>query len=71
VGILILSHVMLRSAFSRTAAIVGVATGILGIVAVAGPFVVSALGLTVILASVLTTIWAFLVGYRLFRLGAQ
>ncbi len=71
VGILMLSHVMLRSAFSRTAAFVGVATGTLGIISVAGPFVVSALGLMVILASVLTTVWAFLVGHRLYRLGAH
>ena len=69
VGILLLSLVMRRSTFSRTAASVGVATGILGIISVAGPFLVSALGLAVILASVLTTVWAFLVGHRLYRLG--
>ena len=49
----------------------GVATGILGIISVAGPFLVSALGLAVILASVLTTVWAFLVGHRLYRLGTH
>ena len=71
VGILLVGLVMLRSIFSKTAAYMGLATGILGIVSVAGPFVVSALGVTIIIASILTTIWVMLVGYRLYRLGRQ
>lgn len=46
-----------------------VATGILGIVSVVGPLFVSSLGATVVVASALTTIWVFLAGYRLYRLG--
>jgi Domain of unknown function (DUF4386) len=69
VGMLIIGLVMLRSTFSPTAAWLGVATGILGIVSVGGPLVVSGLSNAVILASVLTTIWALVVGYRLVGLG--
>jgi len=71
VGILLLSIVMLKGSFGRLTASVGVATGILGIVSVAGPFVVSTLGVAIIVASVLTTIWVVLVGYRLYRLGRR
>jgi hypothetical protein len=49
----------------------GLVTGILGIVSVAGPFLVGALGATIIVASVLTTVWVPLVGYRLYRIGRQ
>lgn len=51
--------------------ILGLATGILGIVSVVGPVFVSALGATIILASVLTLVWLFFAGYRLYRLGQQ
>jgi len=69
VGILIIGLVMLRGAFSRVTAYSGVVSGVLGIVAVVGPFVVSGLGIAVVVASVLTTAWVFLVGYQLYRLG--
>ena len=69
VGMLIAGVVMLRSTFSRTAAWLGVATGILGIVSVGGALVVSGLSAAVIVASVLTTMWALVVGYRFIRLG--
>ena len=46
-------------------------TGMLGIVSVVGSFFVSALGVTVIIDSVLTTVWVLFVGYRLYRLGQQ
>jgi Domain of unknown function (DUF4386) len=69
VGLLILGLVMLRSTFGRTVAWLGIATGILGIVSVVGALVVSGLSVAVIVASVLTTIWALLVGYRLLRLA--
>lgn len=68
-GILTIGLVMLNGAFGRTAAYLGVLTGILGTVAVAGPYVWSSLGTVVILTSLLTTVWIFLVGYRLLRLG--
>ena len=70
-GELIVGLVMLRSSFSRAAAYLALAAGILGIVSVAGPFLVSALSCAVIISSVLTTTWVFLVGYRLIRTGPQ
>ena len=69
VGIGITGLVMRRGVFPRSAAYLGVATGILGVAAVAGPFLVGALGATIVLASVLTTAWALVSGYRLYRLG--
>ncbi len=63
-AILAIGLVMLRGAFGKGAAYVGVAAGALGIVAVA-----SASGVAVIIASILTTVWALVVGYRLYRLG--
>jgi hypothetical protein len=71
VGILITGLVMLKGIFSKSAAYLGLATGILGIVSVVGPFFVSSLGVVVIIASVLTTIWVLFAGYRLYRLGQQ
>jgi hypothetical protein len=69
IGILLVSLVMVRGGFSPAAGYIGLATGVLGIVSVAGPVFVAGLGAAVILASVLTTLWALLVGYRLVRLG--
>ena len=69
VGILIVGLVMLRAGFSKGSAYLGVATGILGIFSVAGPLLVPPLGVVVIIASVLTTVWLLLVGYRLIQLG--
>jgi hypothetical protein len=63
-GILLIGFVMLKGRFGKSSAYLGMATGFLGIVAVA-----SAFGLIIILASVLTTIWVLFVGYRLYRLG--
>ena len=68
-GILIIGLVMLRGGFSKSTAYVGVVTGILGIISVAGPIFVSALSVTIIITSVLTIIWVLLVGYKLLRLG--
>jgi hypothetical protein len=70
-GIFIAGLVMLRSPFGKGTAYLGLVTGILGIVSVAGPFLVGALGATIIAASVLTTVWVLLVGYRLYRIGRQ
>lgn len=66
VGILLTGLVMQQGNFSRNAAYVGLVTGGLGIVAVASSFFASAVSsVTIILASLLTTGWALLVGYRL------
>jgi hypothetical protein len=69
VGILILGRVMLKGVFDKATAYSGLASGVLGIVAVVGPFAIRGLGVAAVMASVLTTVWVFLVGYRLCRLG--
>jgi hypothetical protein len=71
VGILITGIVMLKGVFNRRTAYLGLVTGILGIIAVVGPFFVSSLSVTIIIASALTTAWVLFVGYRLYRLGQQ
>ena len=69
VGILIISLGMLKGVFGKVTAYSGVASGILGIVAVVGPFAVSGLGAAVVVASAFTTVWLLLLGRRLCRLG--
>ena len=69
IGILIFSLVMLKGKVSKTTAYLGVITGTLGIIAVAGPFFISSLGIIVVITSILTTVWFFFIGYKLFRLG--
>jgi Domain of unknown function (DUF4386) len=70
-GILMIGLVMLKGIFSKSTAYLGLVTGILGIVSVAGPFFVSTLSVTIIITSVLTTVWVLFVGYRLYRLSQQ
>ncbi len=64
-GILMIGFVMLKGVFSRTTAYLGVLTGILGIVSMAGWSV------TIIMNAVLATVWLLFVGYRLYRLARQ
>jgi hypothetical protein len=64
-GILLIGFVMLKSVFGRSAAYLALATGILGIVSIAG------WGFTVIGNALTATIWVLLVGYRLYRLGQR
>jgi hypothetical protein len=71
VGILMTGLVMLKGIFGKGVAYLGLATGIVGIVAVVGPLFVTALSATIIFASVLTTVWALFAGYGLYRLGRQ
>ncbi len=71
IGILVTGRVMLKGIFNKPTAYVGLVTGILGIVSVAGPVFVNALSVTIIIASLLTTAWILLVGYRLMRLSQQ
>jgi hypothetical protein len=66
-GIGILGIVMLRGTFNRAAAWLGVLTGVLGTIAVVGPWFASALEVAVIITAVLTTVWVFVVGYELLR----
>lgn len=64
-GFLLTGLVMLRGVFSRVTAYLGIATGILGLAAVAG------IGAAVVPNAVCATVWVFLVGYRLYRLAQQ
>lgn len=71
VGILLTSVVMRQGLFSKRSAYVGVATGVLGIVAVASSFFSSSVsGLAIIFTSVLTLVWYLMVGYKLYRFAA-
>jgi hypothetical protein len=71
-GILLASLVMLKGIFSKSTAYLGLVTGILGIIAVASSFFASPVsGVAIIMASVLTTAWSLLSGYRLYRLSQQ
>jgi hypothetical protein len=72
IGILLIGLVMLRGTFSRAAAYLGVATGVLGIASVVGQLVVAGSGAIIaILASVLTTAWVLVVGFRLYQLSRR
>lgn len=63
VGIGIIGGVMLRGVFNRATAFVALGTALFAIASLLG------FGATAIAASVLTTAWALLVGYRLVRLA--
>jgi hypothetical protein len=62
---LLIGLVMLKGVFRKSTAYVGVVTGVLGIVSIAG------WNVTIILNAVLATIWVLLVGYRLLRLAQE
>ena len=64
-GILVIGFVMLRGVFNKITAYLGVATGILGIVSLAG------FSLTIIMNALFATAWVLLVGYRLYRLAQK
>ncbi len=70
-GILLIGFVMLKGVFNKVTAYLGLLTGLSGIVAVIGPLFVSALSAATMINALLATIWIFLVGYRLYRLGQQ
>lgn len=69
IGIFITGVVMLQGGFPKITAYLGIFTGILGIAAVVGSILWSALGVIIIPASALTTIWTILAGFGLFRLS--
>jgi hypothetical protein len=62
-GILLIGLVMLKGIFNKITAYVGLVTGVLGIVSIAG------WNVTVILNAVFATVWLLLVGYGLYRLA--
>ena len=69
VAILLIGIVTYQSTIGRAAAWLAISTGILGIVAVVGPLLMHGIGAMAILASLLTTIWLFIVGYRLLQMA--
>ncbi len=71
VGILITGLVMLNGVFSKSAAYLGVLTGVMGIVSVVGSFFGNALSFGIIVTSLLMTVWVIFVGYRLCLLGRR
>ena len=71
VGYFVIGLVMLKGAFGKVAAYLGMAAGIVGVISVVGPLVVDAVGMAVILASILTTVWVLLVGYKLLNPTTQ
>jgi hypothetical protein len=60
-GFLVIGWVMLKSGFGKLTAYLGILTGVLGLVAVAG------VSVAVILNALAATLWLFFVGYRLVR----
>jgi len=70
-GTLLIGLVMRKGLFNKGTAYLGVVTGVLGIVSVVGPLLVSALEPTIILTSLLSTVWFLLVGFRLYKLDQQ
>ncbi len=68
-GNLIVGLVMLKGDFSKLTAYLAVTSGILGVVAIVGAHLARVLGLAIVIGSVLTTVWVFMAGYRLYRLG--
>lgn len=60
-GILVIGWVMLKSGFGKLTAYLGIITGVLGFLAVAG------VSVAVILNALAATLWLFFVGYRLVR----
>lgn len=64
-GILVTGLVMLKATFSKAAAYLGLATGILGILSLTGSHPV------IIGNALFATVWLFIVGYRLCRLSGE
>jgi hypothetical protein len=71
IGILITGVVMLRGVFGRGTAYLGLSTGVMGSIAVLSSLFVAGLDFTIILASLLTMLWALFVGFSLYRLGRK
>jgi len=71
IGILMTGLVMLKGIFNKITAYLAVVSGILSIVSIVGTPFVSALWVTIIIASTLIAVWVFFVGYRLYRLSQQ
>jgi hypothetical protein len=64
-AILLIGTVMLKTAFGRVTAYLGIATGALGVVSLGGS------GVTIIMNAVFATVWMFFVGYKLIGFARQ
>ena len=71
IGVLLTGIVMLKGVFNKTTAYLALAVGISGIVAAAGPYIISALGVMRVINAILAMIWFVFVGFRLIRLAQQ
>jgi hypothetical protein len=71
IGILLAGLVMRKGIFGKATAWTGIATGVFAVLAVLGPYLSNAIGIAVVLASLLTMLWVMMAGYRLYRLGSQ
>jgi hypothetical protein len=71
VGCFVIGFVMLKGAFGKIAAYLGMAAGTLGVMSVVGSLVVDSADLAVILASILTTVWVLVVGFKLLSPATQ
>ena len=71
IGIFVAGLVMLEGIFSKSTAYLGLSTGIFAFIATVGPFFVNTFDVTIIIVSILTTLWFLFAGYRLYRLGQQ
>ena len=67
IGILVTGLVMLRTGTARATAIVGIATGALGIASVVETALTGSFAVLVVLASLLTIVWLVMVGWGLLR----
>ncbi|MGA2572381.1 MAG: hypothetical protein ABSF23_17885 [Terracidiphilus sp.] len=65
IGILLTGIVMLKATFSRIAAWLGLATGVLGLLSLTGSY------LAIMGNALFATVWLFFVGFRLIRLARQ
>jgi hypothetical protein len=66
-GIFVIGLVMRRGGFGWAAAYLGLATGVCGGIAVIGPLLADVGEIAAVVTAILTTIWVFVVGYRLLR----
>jgi len=64
-AILMIGLVMLKGAFGRPTAWMGVVTGLLGVVSIGG------WGVTIILNAIFATLWILFAGFRLYRLARR
>ena len=69
-GFIAAGFVMRKGVFSKGTAYLSIVTGTLGVVSVAGPFVLPALGVMIVVTSVLSAVLVLLLGARLYRLGS-